>query len=285
KCQSKKLIKFSSTYFLNNNKYLKPFEDKFVIVTQFSTKLLTNFHDFDIFLVGEKGGLCFNGLNTPKFKLFYNYCKLNLSKILKCQSKQLEKFSIINTKSFMIFQLQNCFKIFAFSTDFPCINNTFNMLRFLCKPHIITARNLTVQTLSRSMAGQAPQKMEDYFKDKKIIVTGSCAGMGEKITERLLDLGAFVYAVVEKEEGAAKALPRTKQIFCDVSNWEDTYKKMYDIGPVHGLVNNAGVAVIESFFDVTENGWNKTLNINARALVRISQAVAKNMIDAGIKGS
>jgi len=26
------------------------------------------------------------------------------------------------------------------------------------------------------MAGQAPQKMEDYFKDKKIIVTGSCAG-------------------------------------------------------------------------------------------------------------
>jgi len=29
----------------------------------------------------------------------------------------------------------------------------------------------------------------------------------------------------------------------------------------------------------------RTLNINARALVRISQAVARNMIDAGIKGS
>ncbi|XP_026819703.1 L-xylulose reductase-like [Rhopalosiphum maidis] len=159
------------------------------------------------------------------------------------------------------------------------------MLRFLCKSHLIAGRSMAVQTLSRNMAGQAPQKMEDYFKDKKIIVTGSCAGMGEKITQRLLELGAFVYAVVEKEEGAAKALPGTKQIFCDVSNWEDTYKKMYDIGPVHGLVNNAGVAVIESFFEVTENGWNKTLNINARALVRISQAVAKNMIDAGIKGS
>lgn len=81
--------------------------------------------------------------------------------------------------------------------------------------------------------------------------------MGEKITERLLDLGAFVYAVVEKEEGAAKALPNTKQIFCDVSKWDDTYKKMYDIGPVHGLVNNAGVAVIEPFFEVSENGWDK----------------------------
>jgi len=28
-----------------------------------------------------------------------------------------------------------------------------------------------------------------------------------------------------------------------------------------------------------------TLNVNAKAIVRISQAVAKNMIDAGIKGS
>jgi len=159
------------------------------------------------------------------------------------------------------------------------------MIRSICRLAHKKTGQMAVDILTRSMAGQAPQKMEDYFKGKKFIVTGSCAGMGEKITERLIDLGSFVYAVVEKEEGAAKPLPNTKQIFCDVSNWEDTYKKMLDIGPVHGLVNNAGVAVIESFFDVTEHGWNKTLNINARALVRISQAVAKNMIDAGIKGS
>lgn len=81
--------------------------------------------------------------------------------------------------------------------------------------------------------------------------------MGEKITDRLIDLGAFVYAVVEKEKDSVKPGPRTKQIFCDVSDWEDTYKKMLDIGPVHGLVNNAGVAVIEPFFDVTEYGWDK----------------------------
>lgn len=29
----------------------------------------------------------------------------------------------------------------------------------------------------------------------------------------------------------------------------------------------------------------RTLNINARGVVRVSQAVAKNMIDAGIQGS
>ncbi|KAE9536793.1 hypothetical protein AGLY_006855 [Aphis glycines] len=39
------------------------------------------YHFISFPVVGEKGGLCFNGLNTPKFKFFYNYCNLNLWKI------------------------------------------------------------------------------------------------------------------------------------------------------------------------------------------------------------
>lgn len=34
-----------------------------------------------------------------------------------------------------------------------------------------------VRSFTRGMACKGPQKMEDYFKDKKIIVTGSCAGL------------------------------------------------------------------------------------------------------------
>jgi len=34
-----------------------------------------------------------------------------------------------------------------------------------------------VRSITRSIACKVPQKMEDYFKDKKIIVTGSCAGL------------------------------------------------------------------------------------------------------------
>ncbi|XP_050541144.1 L-xylulose reductase-like [Daktulosphaira vitifoliae] len=160
------------------------------------------------------------------------------------------------------------------------------MIRSLCKLQSKVVGKMAVNVLFRGLATESPARMEDYFKDKRFIVTGSCTGMGHKITERLLDLGAFVFAVVQKEEGAAPPTSSNmKQVFCDVSDWENTYKKMKDIGPVHGLVNNAGVAVIEPFFDVTEYGWDKTLNVNARAIVRISQAVAKNMIDAGIKGS
>lgn len=159
------------------------------------------------------------------------------------------------------------------------------MIRSVCKLTHKIAGQMTVDMLSRNMSAQPQQKMEDYFKGKKFIVTGSCAGMGEKITSRLIDLGAFVYAIVEKEAGAAEQLSGTKQIFCDISDWDDTYTKMKNIGPVHGLVNNAGVAVIEPFLNVTKHGWDKTLNINSRAIVRISQAVVENMIEAGIKGS
>ncbi|KAE9536744.1 hypothetical protein AGLY_006977 [Aphis glycines] len=42
---------------------------------------------------GEKGGLCFNDLNTPKFKFLYNYCKPNLWKILLTYEELRIKFS------------------------------------------------------------------------------------------------------------------------------------------------------------------------------------------------
>lgn len=81
--------------------------------------------------------------------------------------------------------------------------------------------------------------------------------MGEKITSRLVDLGAFVYTIDKDIVKSLKELPNTKQITCDVSNWDDAYNKVLEIGPVHGLVNNAGIAVIEPFFDVTQFGWDK----------------------------
>lgn len=81
-------------------------------------------------------------------------------------------------------------------------------------------------------------------------------GMGEKITRRLLELGAHVYGI-DKTTVAGKQPPNVEHILCDVSNWKEAYRCISDIGPVHGLVNNAGVAVIEPFFDVTEYGWDR----------------------------
>ncbi|VVC43459.1 Short-chain dehydrogenase/reductase, conserved site,NAD(P)-binding domain,Short-chain [Cinara cedri] len=126
--------------------------------------------------------------------------------------------------------------------------------------------------------------MEAYFKGKKFIVTGANAGIGETITNRLVGLGAHVFAVGRDPAKLPPASPNLTPVCADVGKWE-AYETIKALGPVDGLVNNAGVAYIESFLDMTQEGWDNTLNINSRGIVRISQAVAKNMIDAKIKGS
>lgn len=94
-----------------------------------------------------------------------------------------------------------------------------------------------------------------------------------------------MYAIGRDQSKLALAVrPNLTPVCIDVGEW-NAYEKIKALGPVHGLVNNAGVAFIEPFFDMTQEGWDKTLNINARGIVRVSQAAAKNMIDAGIKGS
>jgi L-xylulose reductase len=126
--------------------------------------------------------------------------------------------------------------------------------------------------------------MEAYFSGKKFIVTGATAGIGETITKRLVDLGAHVFAVGRDPKKLPNASANITPVCVDVGDW-DAYDTIKALGPVHGLVNNAGVAYIESFLDMSQDGWDKTLNINSRGVVRVSQAVAKNMIDAGIQGS
>jgi len=50
------------------------------------------------------------------------------------------------------------------------------MIRSVCKLTHKIAGQMTVDILSRNMSAQPQQKMEDYFKGKKFVVTGSCAG-------------------------------------------------------------------------------------------------------------
>jgi L-xylulose reductase len=52
------------------------------------------------------------------------------------------------------------------------------------------------------------------------------------------------------------------KVTVDVGEWDSAYSKVLEMGPVHGLVNNAGVAHIESFLNTTQHGWDEYVNIN-----------------------
>lgn len=82
--------------------------------------------------------------------------------------------------------------------------------------------------------------------------------MGKVIAGRLIALDAHVFAVGRDIE----SLPSTSgqkltKVTVDIGDWDETYNKILEMGPVHGLVNNAGVAHIEPFLDTTQHGWDE----------------------------
>lgn len=80
--------------------------------------------------------------------------------------------------------------------------------------------------------------------------------MGKVIAGRLLGLNSQVTAVGKDIETLPDD-PMMTKLSVDVSKWDNLFEQIQQIGPVHGLVNNAGVAHIESFLETTQHGWDE----------------------------
>ena len=58
-----------------------------------------------------------------------------------------------------------------------------------------------------------------------------------------------------------------------------------EAGEIDLLVNNAAVAILQPFLETTVEGWDTTMAVNLRAILVISQVIAKRMIERGVAGS
>jgi 3-oxoacyl-[acyl-carrier protein] reductase len=127
------------------------------------------------------------------------------------------------------------------------------------------------------------------LKDKVAIVTGSGQGIGEEIALSLARDGAKVVAaditdkrfeVVEKIEAMGS---QGLAVRCDVSNMEeaeDMVRKTLDkFGRVDILVNNAGIYPFKPFTEMTEQDWDRVLNINLKGVFHCTRAVLPKMIE------
>jgi len=126
------------------------------------------------------------------------------------------------------------------------------------------------------------------LKDKVAIVTGARRGMGRTHVLALAKAGAKVVVSdisledcqkvaeeVENEKGEALAIE------CDVTKKgeiEEMVKKTVEKwGKVDILVNNAGIAEFVPFLKMTEEEWDKTIDINLKGYFLTTQACAKEM--------
>lgn len=81
------------------------------------------------------------------------------------------------------------------------------------------------------------------------------AGIGKAITQKLVESKAQVIAVSllqDELDQLAKELPGVRTIQVDLRDWKATRKALEGLGRVDGLVNNAGVAIVAPFFQITE---------------------------------
>eukprot|EP00112_Aurelia_sp_Birch-Aquarium-sp1_P005924 Seg1666.16 transcript_id=Seg1666.16/GoldUCD/mRNA.D3Y31 product="L-xylulose reductase" protein_id=Seg1666.16/GoldUCD/D3Y31 len=130
--------------------------------------------------------------------------------------------------------------------------------------------------------------MEISFKGKRALVTGAGKGIGRDICKALVACGSEVYAISRTQSDLDSLIAETPGIhpICiDLQNIEAVRAAVSKLDGIQLLVNNAGFAVIQPFFEVTEEAYDTVMDINVKAVLFLSQFIAKKMVEAGKGGS
>jgi len=131
--------------------------------------------------------------------------------------------------------------------------------------------------------------MYEDLKGKVAIVTGARRGMGKAHALALARAGVKVVVADISLEDCQKVVDEIKKeggealaVKCDVTKKEEVdemvKKTIEKFGRVDILVNNAGIAQFVPFLEMTEEDWDKTLDINLKGYFLCAQAVAKEMV-------
>ncbi len=130
------------------------------------------------------------------------------------------------------------------------------------------------------------------LKNKVALITGARQGMGKthalvlaragaKVAVTDIDLNDCQKVVEEIEKQGGKALA----LKLDVTKKEEVdavvKETVEKFGGLDILVNNAGIAEFKPFLEITEQEWDKTLDINLKGQFLCAQAVAKQMKKQG----
>jgi len=128
---------------------------------------------------------------------------------------------------------------------------------------------------------------------KAALVTGGAMGIGQAISLRLAEAGASVMiADIDTAGATVKEIEtrggRAEAIRTDVSITSDAQKAaratVEAFGSLDILVNNAGIYPLVPVMELTEEIWDRVLDINLKGAFFCSQYAAREMIGAGNGG-
>jgi 3-oxoacyl-[acyl-carrier protein] reductase len=137
----------------------------------------------------------------------------------------------------------------------------------------------------------------DNFKDQTAIVTGGNAGIGKAIATTLAAHGAKVAIFGTHVERGQEVVKEINQMTdsnratfyqVDVSQTAEVDKAIQQVlelfGHVDILVNNAGITRDQLLMKMTEEDWDKVMDINAKSCYNTCRALIRQMMKAR-KGS
>ena len=132
--------------------------------------------------------------------------------------------------------------------------------------------------------------MQIDLKGLRALVTGSTAGIGEAIAERLATNGAEVVINGRTAERVARTIAslqakapgaRFRAAPGDVSTAKGVDTIVAAAGEVDILVNNAGWFEPKNALEISDADWQKAFDINVMSGVRLTRALAPRMRDKG----
>ncbi len=136
--------------------------------------------------------------------------------------------------------------------------------------------------------------------NKVAVITGANSGIGKAIATRFAAEGAHVCVNYRPDtENAAQAqiqideLQKTHDVEClavaaDVTEREQVAEMMKQIvakfGRLDIAVNNAGIEIQKPFLEVTDEQWNKVMDVNCYGSFVVAQLAAQQMVAQGDGG-
>jgi NAD(P)-dependent dehydrogenase (short-subunit alcohol dehydrogenase family) len=131
---------------------------------------------------------------------------------------------------------------------------------------------------------------------KHILITGGSSGFGRHFARFLAGNGAHITLAARRAEALAANVAeingsggKAQSVVLDVTIADKVDGALKEaeakFGPIHALVNNAGVTATRAALDQDERAWDSVIDTNLKGVWLVAQAAARRMIANNVRGS
>ncbi|GAB4184288.1 MAG: glucose 1-dehydrogenase [Thermoflexibacter sp.] len=130
------------------------------------------------------------------------------------------------------------------------------------------------------------------FSGKNAVITGAGSGIGKSIALLFSQQGARVCIIDIHQDSAQETADEIRRqsgkaygFACNVANQQEVFSTIHkikqEIGDIHILVNNAGIAHVGNLENTSETDFERIVNVNIKGVYNMLYAVVPQMKNQG----